>query len=200
MTHHVAIVDTGGANIASLRFALERLGANTLLTVDRNELRSASHVILPGVGAAMDAMRRLESLELIETIKTLTQPVLGICLGMQLLAEFSEEQGARCLGITKDRTEQLLSSEHETVPHMGWNNLHNLKPADPLLEGVSERDHFYFVHSFAIPDGPSTIASCNYTRSFAAIIRRENFCGTQFHPERSSRAGARILDNFLAQT
>ncbi len=196
MNTQVAIVDTGGANIASLRFALERLGAETRLTTEVNQLNAASHVVLPGVGAAMDAMQRLDELDLIEPIKKLEQPVLGICLGMQLLATFSEEQGARCLGITADRTEQLMPSRDETVPHMGWNQLNRIDD-DPLLRDISVDDYFYFVHSYAIPIGNSTVASCRYTRDFAAVIRQGNFTGTQFHPERSSSAGAQLLSNFL---
>lgn len=196
MNSEVAIIDTGGANIASLTFALERLSANVTLSTEANVLRNSTHVVLPGVGAAMDAMTRLEQMNLTDVVRTLTQPVLGICLGMQLLAEFSEEQGARCLGITPDKTVQLLAKNGETVPHMGWNQLTHLAD-EPLLRDISEEDHFYFVHSFAIPVGEFTIANCHYTQEFSAIIRKGNFYGTQFHPERSSAAGAQLLKNFL---
>ena len=196
MSHDVAIVDTGGANLASLRYALQRLGCEPQLTTQAEHLRSASHVILPGVGAAADSMARLEQQKLLGVLRELTQPVLGICLGMQLLAAYSEEQGARCIGITADTCTQLLARPGLPVPHMGWNRLTDIA-AHPLLEGISADAHFYFVHSFAVPVSDTALARCHYGDTFAAVIGRDNFHGTQFHPERSAGDGARVLANFL---
>jgi glutamine amidotransferase len=192
----VAIIDNGGANIASLRYALERLGADARLTADPLELRSAPRVILPGVGEAADAMRRLHSLGLVEVIRGLRQPVLGICLGMQLLFETSEEGDTRCLGILAGRAERFTDRDGYPVPHMGWNQLEIATP-DPLLRGIASGDYVYFVHGFAVPVGPWTAATTDYGGSFSAVIRQGNFVGTQFHPERSAATGARLLANFL---
>ncbi len=152
----VAIIDNGGANIASLRYALERLGASSHLTADPAELRAARRVILPGVGAAADAMARLRALDLIELIPQLTQPVLGICLGMQLLFASSEEgddgNDTECLGLIAERVTRFPRRDEFPVPHMGWNQLRILAP-HPLLAGVSDGDHVYFVHSYAAPVG-----------------------------------------------
>ncbi len=192
----VAIVDNGGANIASLRFALERLGADARLTADSNELRAAPRVILPGVGAAAEAMRRLEALGLVETIRGLRQPMLGICLGMQLLFETSEEGDTACLGLLDGSVGRFADREAFPVPHMGWNQLEFASP-DPLLKGITRGDHVYFVHSYAAPVGPLTVATADYGGSFSAVVRRANFVGMQFHPERSGATGARLLANFL---
>ena len=193
----VAIVDSGGANIASLRHAFERLGVAARLTCDPLEIRAAPRVILPGVGAAGDAMRRLATLGLAEILPTLTQPVLGICLGMQLLYEASAEDDARCLGIVPGRVEQLVSAPGRPVPHMGWNRL-RMSGGSELLAGIADGEHVYFVHSFAAAPGPAVLATCDYGTEFAAVIQRGNFYGTQFHPERSAGAGRRLLANFLA--
>jgi glutamine amidotransferase len=192
----VAIIDNGGANIASLRYALERLGADAHLTADPAELRSAPRVILPGVGEAAEAMRRLNSLGLVEVIRDLRQPVLGICLGMQLLFETSEEGDTRCLGILAGRAERFADRDGYPVPHMGWNQLEIASP-DPLLRGIARGDHVYFVHGYAVPLGPWTVATTDYGGAFSAVVRQENFVGTQFHPERSATTGARLLANFL---
>jgi imidazole glycerol-phosphate synthase subunit HisH len=192
----VAIIDNGGANIASLRYALERLGADARLTADPLELRSAPRVILPGVGEAAEAMRRLNSLGLVEVIRGLRQPVLGICLGMQLLFETSEEGDTRCLGILAGRAERFADRDGYPVPHMGWNQLEFATP-DPLLRGIARGDYVYFVHGYAVPVGPWTVATTDYGGSFSAVVRQENFVGTQFHPERSAATGARLLANFL---
>ena len=197
----VAIIDNGGANIASLQFALERIGATARLTADPAELRTARRIILPGVGAAADAMSRLRTLGLVELIPRLTQPVLGICLGMQLLFAASEEGGdtsdTECLGIIAERVARMTVREDHPVPHMGWNQLH-LRAASPLLAGLDEGDYVYFVHSYAAPVGPWTMASCDYAGEFSAVVRHGNFHGVQFHPERSARVGSRLLTNFLA--
>lgn len=193
----VVIVDSGGANIASLRCALGRLGARPALSADGSAIASAERVLLPGVGAAAHAMQRLASAGLIEVLRTLTQPVLGICLGMQLLLERSEEGPTRCLGLLPARAESLEAYAGHPVPHMGWNRLRRLKP-DPLLEGIEDGSHVYFVHSYAAAVTEHTVASTDYGAPISAVVRRGNFWGTQFHPERSGRTGARVLQNFLA--
>ena len=196
----VAIVDNGGANIASLRYALNRLGAESRLTADPRELRGASRVILPGVGAASDAMARLNSLGLVETIRSLDQPVLGICLGMQLLFNASEEAESgvetACLGLIDDRVRRMTARDDMPVPHIGWNRLAIARDA-PLLDGVADGTHMYFVHSFAAAAGAWSLATCDYGGPFAAVVQHRNFHGTQFHPERSAAPGSRLLANFL---
>lgn len=196
----VAIIDNGGANIASLRYALERLGASSHLTADPDELRAARRVILPGVGAAADAMKRLHTLRLDEFVAQLTQPVLGICLGMQLLFASSEEgdggEDTRCLGLIGERIARLQPRQDFPVPHMGWNQLRLVAPS-PLFAGVADGDHFYFVHSYAAPLGPWTLAATDYGGEFSAAVQLGNFYGVQFHPERSAGPGARVLANFL---
>jgi imidazole glycerol-phosphate synthase subunit HisH len=196
MTVDVAIVANGGANIASLRFALDRLGVESCLTADADTLRAAPRVILPGVGAAADAMQRLRALGLDRVIPTLEQPVLGICLGMQLLFEASDEGDTACLGILPGRVQRFPDRAGLPVPHMGWNQLEP-RGESPLLRGIEPATYVYFVHSYAAPVGPWTAAVSDYGGEFSALVRERNFHGAQFHPERSSRAGARLLANFL---
>lgn len=193
----LAIVDSGGANIASVRFALERLGVASELTADPAVIRSAERVILPGVGSASEGMKRLQAKGLVECVRSLTQPVLGVCLGMQLLFEESEEDGGiETLGLIPGKVALLPGSPGITVPHMGWNTLlTGRKPA--LLDGVEPQARFYFVHSYAAPVNAFTVASCTHGTPFTAIVQRGNFSGTQFHPERSGPAGARLLQNFV---
>jgi len=193
----VAIIANGGANIASLRFALDRLGVSSRLTADADELRRAPRIILPGVGAAADAMERLHSLGLAAVIPTLTQPVLGICLGMQLLFEASEEGDTKCLGILPARVTRFPDRQGFPVPHMGWNQVVS-QTDSPLTRGLGDDAYVYFVHSYAAPVGPWTEAITDYGGEFSAIVRHANFHGAQFHPERSSRAGQHLLANFLA--
>jgi glutamine amidotransferase len=197
----LAIIDSGGANISSVKHALRRLGADPVFTSDADIIRSADRVILPGVGAAGAAMSRLKELDLIECIRELKQPVLGICLGMQLLFDASEEdqdQGKPidCLGIIPGTLKKLEPSAGVRVPHMGWNTT-TVVNSDPLLTGLPEHPWFYFVHSYCAPFGDSTVASCTHGETFAAIVRQANFSGAQFHPERSARSGSRLLANFL---
>jgi imidazole glycerol-phosphate synthase subunit HisH len=192
----VVIVDSGGANIASLRCALERLGARTRLSADGSVIAGADRVVLPGVGAARHAMERLRSAGLTNVLRTLGQPVLGVCLGMQLLFARSEEGPTACLGILPSAVRGLRTQPGRPVPHMGWNRLQRLK-ADPLLEGIEDGAHVYFVHSFAAAVTEHTLASAEYGLPLSAVVRHGNFWGTQFHPERSAAAGARILRNFL---
>ena len=199
----VVVIDSGGANLASLQFALQRLGAQSTVSADAERIRQATHVLLPGVGAADNTMQRLRAQKLDTLIPTLTQPLLGICLGMQLLYTESAETaaggtGTRTLGIIPGRVEKLLATPQQPVPHMGWNQLEPVR-ADPLFEGIHGGEHVYFVHSYAAPLSENTLAASEYGARFTAAVRRGNFCGVQFHPERSAATGARLLANFLAQ-
>jgi imidazole glycerol-phosphate synthase subunit HisH len=193
----VTIIDSGGANLASLRYALDRLGARSQVTDDARVIADAPRVILPGVGAAADAMRRLHDHGLAELIPHLQAPLLGICLGMQLLFEHSAEGDTACLGVISGSITRLMPARGLPVPHMGWNTL-AIRREDPLLANLTERDRLYFVHSFAGPLSGDTLATVEYGSELPAIVRRENFLGVQFHPERSSTAGARVLRNFLS--
>lgn len=199
MAGAIAIVDSGGANIASLKFAMDRLGFESRLTTDASEIRSASRVILPGVGAAADAMARLREHGLVDVIKNLTQPVLGICLGMQLLADASEEEDVECLGVIPGIATKLSVAPGLPVPNMGWCPI-TRTGSHALLDAVENRTYFYFVHSYALPLSDYTLASANHSETFSAVIGRDNFVATQFHPERSSMAGAKILRSFIGGT
>ncbi len=192
----VAIIDGGGANIASLEFALQRLGATSELTADPHLIRKAERVILPGVGAAADAMTKLRQSGVADLIPQLTQPLLGICLGMQLLFEGSDEDETACLGVLAGRARRFKATPGLPVPHMGWNRISKRREA-ALLDGIPEGAYFYFVHSFAVDVTDDTIATSDYGRPFTAIVQKANFMGTQFHPERSGEHGARLLQNFL---
>jgi glutamine amidotransferase len=192
----LAIIDSGGANIASLRFAIERLGIDSQVTTDAATLRAATHIMLPGVGAAADCMERLRSANLVEAIRSLRQPLLGVCVGMQLLFESSEEGNVTCLGLLPGRVQRFPDRDGLPVPHMGWNQIEFPRPS-PLLDDVASGDHMYFVHSYCAPVNESTIATTLYGERFAAIVRRGNVFGAQFHPERSARAGSLVLRNFL---
>ncbi len=201
-TPTVAIIDSGGANIASLQFALGRLGISGQLTVNPDRIRSASHVILPGVGAAADSMARLKQAGLVELIPTLRQPFLGICLGLQLLFEASEEDDAICLGVFHGQARLFEPTPDRAVPHMGWNRItrHNdSKGESDLLAGIPDGSHFYFVHSYAVDVTDDTLAVAEYGKPFTAIAERANFAAAQFHPERSGQHGAQLLRNFLAR-
>jgi len=193
------IIDSGGANLASLQFAFERLDARTSISADPEEIRSAARIVLPGVGSAPAAMQRLRTSGLAELLPQLQQPVLGICLGMQLLFEHSAEGDTDCLGILPDSIARLAASPGRPVPHMGWNRL-TVHRADPLLEGIEPHEYVYFVHSFAAPVSDLTLASAQYGTELAAVVRRNNFWGTQFHPERSAATGSTVLANFLRIT
>lgn len=196
----VAVIDSGGGNIGSVRYALERLGARSMLTADPATIASADRVILPGVGAAAPAMARLRELDLVATIRRLQQPLLGICLGMQLLYESSEEGEVECLGLLPGRITRLPPGPGVRVPHMGWNLLqkHESAVGERLLAGIGERDQAYFVHSYAAPVTADTLASASYGVRFAAVAGRGRCFGAQFHPERSAAVGSRLLANFLA--
>lgn len=196
MPRRVVIIENGGANTASLQFALERLGCRAQLSAEPDEVASASHVILPGVGAAADAMRRLRSRSLDRLIPSLTQPLLGICLGMQLLYEASDEGATPCLGVIAGRARRFESVAGRPVPHMGWNTLDVSRNAG-LVANLQPKPYVYFVHSYALPTGPETLASTEYGERFSSVVAQRNFFGTQFHPERSGATGARILASFL---
>ncbi|HTB87261.1 MAG TPA: imidazole glycerol phosphate synthase subunit HisH [Steroidobacteraceae bacterium] len=194
---NVVIVAGGGANIASLQYALQRLGTTSAVSANARKIRNASHVILPGVGAAAHAMSRLKEQNLDSLIPVLQQPVLGICLGMQLLFEASEEGEAQCLGVIPGRAARLPCDSAHPVPHMGWNTL-KIDQAGALLDGLQQDDYAYFVHSYALPPSAATIASSDYGVPFSACVQWRNFYGVQFHPERSAKVGARLLQNFLS--
>jgi glutamine amidotransferase len=192
----IAIIDSGGANIASVKFALERLSVESVLTDDVNVIRAADKVILPGVGAAPIAMQRLVSSGLVDCIRALEQPVLGICLGMQLLFSRSAEGDTPLLGLFDATCTAFTPTPLRSVPHMGWNQLFFQKD-HPLLAGINNGAHVYFVHSYFAPVTTQTIALCSYGHYFTAIVGEKNFMGCQFHPERSGSVGSRILQNFL---
>ncbi|HEX3913550.1 MAG TPA: imidazole glycerol phosphate synthase subunit HisH [Steroidobacteraceae bacterium] len=192
----VVIIPSGGANIASLQYALLRLGISSAVSANARKIRAASHVILPGVGAAADAMARLRQKNLDSLLAALEQPVLGICLGMQLLFESSEEGQVRCLGVIPGRAMRFPGYAGLSVPHMGWNGL-NVERESGLLEGIRQDDYVYFAHSYALNLSAATIASSVYGQSFSACVQWRNFYGVQFHPERSAAVGARLLRNFL---
>ncbi|WP_298191487.1 imidazole glycerol phosphate synthase subunit HisH [Metallibacterium sp.] len=193
----VVLVEAGGTNIGSLRYALQRLGVEAELSSDAARIRAATHVILPGVGAAAPGMQRLRAAGLVEVLRRLRQPVLGVCLGMQLLFEHSEEGDTPCLGLLSGQVRKLSFDGRLRVPHMGWNALTTLR-ADTLLAGLPQPAYAYFVHSYAAPVGAYTLADATHGVAFSAVVRHGNVCGMQFHPERSAAVGARLLQNFLA--
>lgn len=192
----ITIVDSGGANIASIIFALKRLGVTAQLSCDAEVIRASSHVILPGVGSAETAMRRLQQCNLVGVLQSLTQPVLGICLGMQLLFDFSEEGSASCLGIIPGKIKKIADQPDLSVPHMGWNRL-TITQSHLLTKGVDNHAYMYFAHSYVAPITEYTCSVACYGENFSAVVAKNNFFGTQFHPERSSEMGAKILRNFL---
>jgi glutamine amidotransferase len=192
----VVLVDAGGTNIGSVRYALQRLGVDAALTADAATIRAADKVILPGVGAAGPGMERLREGGLVELIRSLTQPVLGVCLGMQLLCRHSEEGDTECLGLIPAQVRHFARTPELRVPHMGWNRL-VARQTHPLLTGLDDAGQAYFVHSYAVPVGEFSLATADHGGAFSAIVARDNFYGMQFHPERSAAVGARLLRNFL---
>lgn len=193
----VALVDAGGANLGSVRYALERLGVVPEIVRDPAALARADRIILPGVGAAAPAMAALQAQGLDRALRVANVPLLGICLGMQLLYEASDEGGdTRCLGFLRGRVRRLSASPGLRVPHMGWNALADVADT-PLLRGIADGDSVYFVHGYAAPVGGDTVASARHGDAFGAVVQRGLYCGAQFHPERSAKAGARLLENFI---
>jgi len=190
----LVIVDLGCGNMGSVRLALGRFGIEPMFTSDPEEIASADKVLLPGVGAAGFAMERIDALGLRATLTGLRQPALGICLGMQLLFEASDEEETACLGLIPGHARALDPAPGRPVPHMGWTQV---KVRDPEL-GIRDGDYLYFAHSFACDAGPAAVATATYGREIAAVVRQGNWLGAQFHPERSGEAGARFLERFLA--
>ncbi|MDD3029522.1 MAG: imidazole glycerol phosphate synthase subunit HisH [Alphaproteobacteria bacterium] len=194
----VVLVDSGVANLFSVVTALRRLGVEPVVADDPGAIRHASRVILPGVGTARTAMDALNRKGLTDVLRGLTQPLLGICLGMQLLFERSTEGGdTPCLGIIPGTVEKLRTQPGFAIPHMGWDEVKVKASAHPLLDGVKDGSFVYFVHSFAAKENPAALAVCDYSETFTAIAGYKNAFGCQFHPERSGAIGQRILENFL---
>ena len=189
----IAIIDYGAGNVKSVENAVRKLGFETIITSDFKEIRNAEKVIFPGVGEASTAMNYLKERNLDTLIPTLKQPFLGICLGQQLLCDFSEEGNTKCLGIFNLKVKEFPATD--IVPHMGWNNLQQIK--GELLDGISSDDNFYFVHSYYCEVGENTTSECDYILPFSATLQKDNFYGTQFHPEKSGDIGSKILENFL---
>ena len=192
----VVLVEAGGSNIGSLRYALQRRGIEAPLSADAGRVRAATHVILPGVGAAAPGMQRLRDAGLTEVMRDLRQPVLGVCLGMQLLFERSDEGDTACLGLIPGEVRHFPQRTGLRIPHMGWNNL-RLERDSELFVAIEPGSYMYFVHSYAVPATGHTLASADHGGRFAAVVQRDNFYGVQFHPERSGPAGAQLLTNFL---
>jgi len=192
----IAIIKYNAGNVQSVQYALQRLGNDAVVTDVHSEIRSADKVIFPGVGNANSAMQSLKENDLDKVIIQLTQPVLGICVGMQLLCTHSEENDTNCLGIIDLKVKKFTTDEHSfKIPQMGWNNIYNLKSV--LLEGVKENAFVYYVHSYYAEYGKETVATSDYIIPYSAVIQKNNFYGVQFHAEKSAEVGDRILMNFL---
>lgn len=192
----VALIDAGGANLGSVRYALERLGIEPEIVRDADQLARAERIILPGVGAAAPAMAALREQGLDDALRAAKVPLLGICLGMQLLYDASDEGDTACLGLVPGRVRRMSSSPGVRIPHMGWNALADVA-VTPLLDGIGNGDSVYFVHGYAAPITENTVAVARHGDAFCAIVRHGLFCGAQFHPERSAATGARLLENFI---
>jgi len=192
----VALVDAGGANLGSVLFALQRLGVEATVTGDARIIQEADRVILPGVSTAGMVMGRLRELDLVETLRTLDKPLLGVCVGMQLLYERSEEGDVECLGLLAGQVTKLPGDAAIRIPHMGWNTLQPVRVTS-LVHGIEAGDHAYFVHSYAAPVTADCVLASEHGAMFAAVAQRGRVAGAQFHPERSSVVGARLLKNFL---
>ena len=197
----VVIIDTGCANVSSVKFAIERLGYTVEISKEPEVVLAADKLFLPGVGTASEAMKNLQERDLVALVKQVEKPLLGICLGMQLLGKLSQEKGQKadelveCLGLCEGEV-RLLETGDLPLPHMGWNTVTST-PEHPLFKDIEEDEYFYFVHSFAMPVGDYTIAQCDYGNPFTAAVQSDNYYGVQFHPERSSKAGSKLIQNFL---
>ena len=196
----VAIIDAGGANLGSVRYALERLGVHPAVARDADALDGAERIVLPGVGAARPAMALLRERGFDAALRASQVPVLGICLGMQLLYEGSEEGDVACLGVVPGQVLRMAPAPGARMPHMGWNTLQATADADPLLQGIDDGSAAYFVHGYAAPVSVHSVAIAAHGQPFCAVVRRGPYCGAQFHPERSAATGARLLANFLRWT
>lgn len=190
----VVIIKYNAGNIRSVLFALERIGVSAIVTDDHDEIRSADRVIFPGVGEASSAMKYLKEKELDKLICSLTQPVLGICLGMQLMCSHSEENNTSCLGIFDQQVKRFHKSALK-IPQIGWNNIGNLK--SPLFNGIAENAYMYFVHSYYVENCENAIARTDYIEEYSSAIHKNNFYAVQFHPEKSGEVGQKILENFI---
>ena len=194
----VVIIKYNAGNIRSVMFALERIGVHALVTDNHDEIRSADRVIFPGVGEASSAMKYLAEKGLDKLICSLTQPVLGICLGMQLMCASSEENNTTCLGIFSEKVKLFPVTEGFKIPHIGWNNITDLKT--DLMKGVDENAYMYFVHSYYVESCERAIAKTNYIQAYSSALQKDNFYAVQFHPEKSGEAGQKILENFINLT
>ena len=197
MSNKVAIVDSIGSNLASLIFALNRIGSSFEITDEIDVLNKASHIILPGVGAAKNAMTKLKQRKLIDEISKLTKPTLGICLGMQIFMDASDEDDAKCLGIISNTCRPFENNRDYPVPHMGWNKV-RFNRDSVLTKNLKDDDYYYFVHSYYVPICSETIGVSSYPIEFSAVVQKDNFFGTQFHPEKSGLSGSKILKNFVS--
>jgi len=196
VTVRLVLLDSGGSNLGSVQAAFARLGVEAPVTSDVVKIRNATHVILPGVGAARVSMNRLHENGLIDVIPTIEQPLLGICVGMQLLFESSDEADTNCLGLLPGRVKKLPAKAGIRIPHMGWNNL-TVNTTRSLCDGLHD-ENVYFVHSYGADVSEFTLAKTTHGNTFSAIVQKGNVMGAQFHPERSGKAGARLLRNFLS--
>lgn len=192
---NIAIVKYNAGNIRSVLYALERIGVSAVVTDNHDALRAADKVIFPGVGEASSAMKYLRENGLDLLIPELKQPVLGICLGMQLMCSFSEENNTECLGIFQQKVLKFPEKDGFKIPQIGWNNIYNL--SSPLFDGINENEYVYFVHSFYAEKSEYSIASTNYILEYSSALHKNNFYATQFHPEKSGDAGQKMLRNFL---
>ena len=196
----LTIIDTGCANLSSVKMAIQRLGVEPIVSCDAADIKSADKLILPGVGTAKAAMRNLQERKLVDLIREAKQPLLGFCLGMQMLAQASEESmdgeaDIQCLGIIPDKV-KLMQVGNLRLPHMGWNQIEH-DGTHPLFNGIPSGSYFYFVHSYALEVTEATLARCDYGQPFSAVVGKDNFFGAQFHPERSGKLGAQLIRNFL---
>lgn len=196
----LTIIDTGCANLSSVKMAIQRLGVEPIVSCDAADIKSADKLILPGVGTAKAAMRNLQERKLVDLIRDAKQPLLGFCLGMQMLAQASEESmdgeaDIQCLGIIPGKV-KLMQVGDLRLPHMGWNQIEH-DGTHPLFNGIPSGSYFYFVHSYALEVTEATLARCDYGSPFSAVVGKDNFFGAQFHPERSGKLGAQLIRNFL---
>lgn len=192
----IVIVDSGGANLISISSAVSRLGYEVIVSSSIRDIEQASHIILPGVGSAQTVMNRLHTLGLVEVLKIMTQPLLGICVGMQILFEFSEEGATPCLDILKGTVKKLPITANLCLPHMGWNTI-KICASSKLMQGIPQHAYVYYVHNFAALNSSNLIAETDYGAAFSAVVQSRNYMGVQFHPERSASIGRQILKNFL---